>query len=122
MPFCKIDKRLRRERGRRSASDAECRPCHVLREVKIESVFKKSILQDIVQAMKPESKYRLKVGGAAIFLVLIVDITLFFLAENSVISHNTNLIAAYTWNIIVLIIVLYLVNRKPEEKPQQSSH
>ncbi len=66
--------------------------------------------------MKPESKQRLKVGLVAVFLVLLVDVSLFLLAENSIIPFNTNLIAAYTWNVIMLITVLYLVNRDTKGK------
>ncbi len=70
--------------------------------------------------MKLESKYRLKVGIVAIFLVLLVDVTTFLLAENSIISNDTNLIIAYTWNMIMLVAVLYLVNKNANGKQAPS--
>ena len=66
--------------------------------------------------MNPESKYRLKIVVVAIFLVLLVDVPLFLLAENSLISFDTNLTVSFTWNIIMLITVLYLLNRSTKAK------
>ena len=70
--------------------------------------------------MNPESKYRLKIVLVAIFLVLLVDVPLFLLAENSLISFDTNLTVSFTWNIIMLITVLYLLNRNTKAKQTPS--
>ncbi len=69
--------------------------------------------------MKPNVKYRLKVALVAVFLIVVVDVAMFLLAENSVMPFNSFLIVAWTWNIILLITVLYLVNK--DTKGNQTS-
>ncbi len=70
--------------------------------------------------MKPIDIYGIKVVLVAIFLVVLVDVSLFLLATNSFIPYIIFLSGSSAFNIIIFIMISFLMNRYRKTKQTPS--